>query len=39
MFPAKVASTAVDTAMEDPAKVNVSFTVTRVPALNLTIPA
>jgi hypothetical protein len=38
VFPVKVASTAVDTAMEDPAKVNVQFTVTRVPALNVTIP-
>jgi hypothetical protein len=39
VFPAKVSSTSVDTAMEDPAQVNVSFTLTRVPALNLTIPA
>jgi hypothetical protein len=38
IFPAKVASTAVDTAMEDPAKINIQFTVTRVPALNVTIP-
>jgi hypothetical protein len=38
-FPAKVSSTAVDTAMEDPAQVNVQFTVTRIPALNLVIPA
>jgi hypothetical protein len=38
IFPAKVASTAVDTAMEDPAKINVSFTVTKVPALNVVIP-
>jgi hypothetical protein len=38
VFPVKVASTAIDTAMEDPAKVNVSFTVTKVPALNVTIP-
>ena len=39
VYPAKVASTAVDTAMEDPEKINVQFTVTRIPALNLTIPA
>jgi len=39
VYPAKVASTAVDTAMEDPEKINVAFTITKVPALNLTIPA
>jgi hypothetical protein len=39
VYPAKVASTAVDTAMEDPEKINVAFTVTRIPALNLVIPA
>ncbi len=39
VYPAKVASTAVDTAMEDPEKINIAFTVTRIPALNLTIPA
>jgi hypothetical protein len=38
-FPAKVSSTAVDTTMEDPAQVNVQFTITRIPALNLVIPA
>ena len=39
IFPAKVASTAVDTALEDPEQINVQFTVTRIPALNITIPA
>jgi hypothetical protein len=39
VFPAKVSSAAVDTTMEDPAQINVQFTVTRVPALNLVIPA
>ena len=39
VFPAKVSSTAVDTTMEDPAQVNVQFTITRIPALNLVIPA
>lgn len=39
VFPAKVSSTAVDTTMEDPAQINVQFTITRIPALNLVIPA
>lgn len=39
VFPAKVSSTTVDTTMEDPAQINVQFTITKVPALNLTIPA
>ena len=39
IYPAKVASTAVNTSIEDPEKINVSFTITRIPALNLTIPA
>ena len=39
VFPAKVSSTAVDTTMEDPAQVNVQFTITRIPELNLVIPA
>jgi hypothetical protein len=39
VFPAKVSSTAVDTTMEDPAQVNVQFTITKIPALNLVIPA
>lgn len=38
-FPAKVSSTAVDTAEEDPAQINVQFTITKIPALNLVIPA
>jgi hypothetical protein len=38
VFPAKVASAAVDTAMEDPGKINIQFTVTRVPAQNVAIP-
>jgi hypothetical protein len=38
IFPVKVASAAVDTAMEDPGKINIQFTVTRVPAQNVAIP-
>jgi hypothetical protein len=39
VFPAKVSSTVVDTTMEDPAQINIQFTITKIPALNLTIPA
>lgn len=37
-FPAKVASTSIDTPIEDPAKILVTFTITRIPALNIVIP-
>lgn len=38
VFPVKVTVSALDGAMEDPEKVNVSFAITRVPANNVTIP-
>ena len=38
IYPAKVASTAVDTTIGDPSKVLVTFTITKVPALNVAIP-
>jgi len=39
VFPARVVTQAVDTAVEDPGQVTISFAVTRIPATNLTIPA
>ena len=39
VWPAKVSSCVVDTAIEDPAKINVAFTITKVPSQNVTIPA
>jgi hypothetical protein len=38
VWPAKVTATSVQTAMEDPASVEVGFSITRVPAQNVTIP-
>jgi len=38
VFPAKVASTSIDTPIEDPAKILVTFTITKIPAQNVTIP-
>jgi hypothetical protein len=38
IYPAKVASTSVDTTIGDPAKVLVTMTITKVPALNVAIP-
>lgn len=38
VYPAKVSSAAVDTAEEDPAQVNIQFTITKIPALNVAIP-
>ena len=39
VFPARVVTQAVDTTVDDPGKVTISFAVTRLPAINLTIPA
>ncbi len=39
VFPVKVASTSMQTGIDDPASIEVSFTVTKVPSLNCTIPA
>lgn len=39
VWPAKVSSAVVDTTMEDPAQINIQFTITKIPALNLVIPA
>jgi hypothetical protein len=39
IWPAKVKSMYVDTNMEDPAKVHVQFSITKIPAQNATIPA
>jgi hypothetical protein len=38
VWPAKVTATSVQTAMEDPASIEVGFSITRVPAQNVTIP-
>jgi hypothetical protein len=38
VFPAKVSSAVVDTTMEDPGKINIEMTITRVPAQNVVIP-
>ena len=39
VFPARVITQAVDTTVDDPGKVTISFAITRLPAINLTIPA
>ena len=39
VFPVKVSSTYLDTAIADPAQVHIGFVVTKVPSLNVTIPA
>jgi hypothetical protein len=39
VFPVKVSSTFLDTAIADPAQVHVEFVVTKLPSLNVTIPA
>ena len=39
VFPARVVTQAVDTTVDDPGKVTISFAITRLPAINLTIPA
>jgi hypothetical protein len=39
VFPARVVTQAVDTTVDDPGKVTVSFAISRLPAINLTIPA
>ncbi len=38
VYPAKVASAAIDTTIGDPAKILLTFTITKVPALNVAIP-
>jgi hypothetical protein len=39
VWPIKVSATYLDTAIADPAQVHVEFVVTKVPSLNVTIPA
>jgi hypothetical protein len=39
VWPVKVSATFIDTAIADPAQVHVEFVVTKVPSLNVTIPA
>lgn len=39
VWPVKVSATYIDTAVADPAQVHVQFTITKVPSLNVTIPA
>ena len=39
VFPARVVTQAVDTTVDDPGKVTISFAITRLPAINLSIPA
>jgi hypothetical protein len=39
VFPARVITQAVDTTVDDPGKVTISFAITRIPAINLAIPA
>jgi hypothetical protein len=38
IFPAKVTAESVDGNMEDPQQVNIGFAITKIPALNVTIP-
>lgn len=38
VFPSKVAAATVDTNLQDPGKVMIDFTITKVPAQNVTIP-
>ena len=38
VFPVKVTTQAVDTTVDDPGQVTISFSVTKIPATNLTIP-
>ena len=38
VFPARVVTQAVDTTVDDPGQVTISFAVTKIPAINLTIP-
>jgi hypothetical protein len=39
LFPAKVGSSALQPSIEDPERIEVAFSLTRVPAQNLTVPA
>ena len=39
IFPVRVLTQAVDTNTEDPAKVSIEFAITRIPAINVAIPA
>jgi hypothetical protein len=39
IFPARVVTQAVDTTVDDPGKVTISFAITRLPAINVAIPA
>lgn len=38
VFPSRVVTQAVDTTVEDPGKVTISFAVTKLPAIHITIP-
>jgi hypothetical protein len=39
VFPVRITTQAMDTTVEDPGKVTISFAITRIPAISATIPA